>query len=102
MRMEQRWRYEKRDGTPVWLAFDPDFSCVYCDQAVGQLSMGGPAVCGKCDCGYSKTTNEPWTIDEAMLAYQHANERIDALPNDPMWAEYETTYESARKKKTAQ
>ena len=90
--MEQRWRYEKGDGTPVWLPLDPSFLCVYCDEPIGELSMGGPALCGTCDCGYSKKTREKWTFEEAILMHRHANERIDTLPPDPAWAEYEAEY----------
>lgn len=93
---EQRWRYEKTDGTPVWLAFDPAFRCVYCDRPVGALSMGGPAVCSACDCGYSAAGIE-WTYADFKGLATNARRRIDELPPDSAWAEYESDY---RRKQT--
>lgn len=84
---EQRWRYAKGDGRPVWLPFDPTFPCLYCDEAVGSLSFGGPAVCPRCDCG--RGANGEWTIREAMVITRHARERLDALADDPIWQAYE-------------
>lgn len=95
--MEQRWRYQKRDGTPVWLRLDPDFLCIYCEQPVRELSMGGPAVCGTCDCGRNKTTGEKWTMDEAAVLIRRANKRIDDLPHDPIWETYEASHRAALK-----
>jgi hypothetical protein len=35
-----------------------------------------------------------WTMEEAHLMYRHANERIDALPHDPLWDKYEMSHKA--------
>lgn len=95
MSLEQRWRYQKRDGTPVWLRLDPDFLCIYCDEPVRALSMGGPAVCSTCDCGINKTTGKHWDLYEAAKMYRHANKRLDDMPHDPAWDTYEASHRAS-------
>ena len=33
------------------VGFKPDTLCIFCEQPVGSLSMGGPLICPACDCG---------------------------------------------------
>ena len=84
---EQRWQYRQSGGQVVWLPFDPAFPCFYCDEPVRSLSLGGPGVCPRCDCGYSE--NGKWTMEEAYCFGKHARERLNSLPFDPIWNEYE-------------
>ena len=88
--MVQRWCYHKQDGTPIWLAFDPDFACVYCEKPVGNLSMGGPAICPSCDCGY--TDGKQWDLRTFWKLADNARRRFEEMPDDPKWAEYEAAY----------
>jgi hypothetical protein len=90
----QRWRYEDRNGRAIWLAFDPAFLCVYCEQPVGELGYGGPAVCGACDCGCHRD-GTPWGQDFYRLA-KNANKRFAEMPSDPVWDEYEQTHKEAQ------
>jgi hypothetical protein len=73
MKTPLRYRYEKSNGSPVWLEFDPLFLCLYCDEPVLHLSMGGPAICPRCDCKAST---------DAIL---NARRRLDELPFDEAW-----------------
>lgn len=48
--------------------FDPSVPCIFCEQPVGALSMGGPLVCPACDCGnyrhdyhIERLRGKPWT-----------------------------------------
>jgi hypothetical protein len=92
---EQRWRFQDRSGRVIWLPFDPDFLCIYCEQPVSHMSMSGPAVCGSCDCG-CHADGSRWTPSEAFALYAKANRRLDELPTDPIWAEYEAAHRAAR------
>jgi hypothetical protein len=85
---DMRWRYAKSDGSPVWLPFNAGFPCIYCADPVGALSYGGPAVCPRCDCGYDKEGRQ-WSVSQAHVHYNNARARLDALPNDPVWQEFE-------------
>lgn len=82
--LEKRWRYQKADGTAVWLAFDPSFLCVYCNHPVGSLSMGGPALCPACG-------TFPDGSNFSMFYFQAAK-RINELPTDPLWEIYENGF----------
>ena len=87
MRLALRYRYEKSNGSPVWLEFDPLFLCLYCEEPVLHLSHGGPGVCPRCDCG-------PWKNgDEAYAAILNARRRLDELPFDEAWSIYERAHE---------
>ena len=90
--MEQRWRYQRKDGTPIWLAFDPEFRCIYCEEPVKLLSMGGPAVCCPCDCGNSRKTGKKWSSSEYSMLLHNARRRIEDMSADPVWAEYEVAH----------
>lgn len=79
--MPQKWQYRKSDGTEIWLGFDPKRLCVYCDDAVGSLSLGGPAVCPSCDCGRNKD-GSLWTLEQAHVGIRNARAKIDALPQE--------------------
>ncbi len=86
---EQRWRYERRtDGAIIWLPFRADFPCIYCERPVGALSLGGPAVCCACDCGINADGSK-WTSDDLYRLMRNAKRRLDELPDDPAWADYE-------------
>jgi hypothetical protein len=83
VKLAQRYRYEKYDHSPVWLEFDPLFQCLFCEEPVRHLSMGGPAICPRCDCG-------PWkTYAEAAAAIMRARRRLDEMPFDEAWSIYE-------------
>ena len=84
-----RYRYQKSDGTPVWLPFDPDFSCIYCNAPVNALTKrSGPAVCPFCDCQVN-FRGMKWGPDEAKRRRESAKLRLDSLPSDPAWKVYE-------------
>jgi len=87
MNKEQRWRYQDRNGRAIWLAFDPSFPCIYCDESVRELSTGGPAVCPSCDCGQFKGPYQ-----EFNNVFAHARKRLIDLEDDPIWKEYEMLY----------
>lgn len=65
----RRFQYTTTDGTEVWLPFDPNFPCIYCEKPVCSLSMGGPAVCPSCDTGNN-------LVFSTMIKAQR---RLDAL-----------------------
>lgn len=88
--MIQRWRYADSNGRAIWLAFDPNFLCIYCDRPVRDLSMGGPALCPACDCGYSD--GKRWDMDTFARLTANARRRINDLPDDPAWAQYEAAF----------
>jgi len=88
---EQRWRYQKRDGKPIWLPFDPAFPCIFCERPVTELSCAGPAICGSCDCGHNADGTK-WSNNDFSQFARNANRRIDDLPDDPVWAAYEADY----------
>jgi hypothetical protein len=88
---EQRWRYQKSDGTPVWLPFRPEFPCLYCDHPVTSLSFGGSAVCPACDCGINRDGTQ-WTGDDLYRLMKNAKRRLDGMPDDPTWDEYEIAH----------
>jgi hypothetical protein len=92
--MEQRWRYADRTGRPIWLPFDPTFLCVYCERPVTALSMGGPAVCPECDCGYSD--GKRWDTDTCFRLIENAERRFDNMVSDPLWDEYETAHQEGK------
>jgi hypothetical protein len=87
--MTQRWRYQDINGRAIWLAFDPAFPCIFCDKPVVEMSMGGPAVCPMCDCGYSN--GHKWTLEEFRRFANNARHRLVEISDDPIWAEYEKT-----------
>jgi hypothetical protein len=45
------------------VGFDPAALCVFCEQPVGALSMGGPRVCPTCDCGCNRD-GTPWSLED--------------------------------------
>lgn len=92
--MKQRWRYEDRNGRAIWLEHDPAFLCVYCEQPVGELSYGGPAVCGSCDCGINRDGSR-WTSDDFNRQAKNAHRRFDEMPADPIWQQYEDAHKEA-------
>jgi hypothetical protein len=92
----QRWRYEKQDGTAIWLPFDPAFLCIYCNEPVGSLSMGGPAVCPACDCGNNRD-GSTWSMEQASRFYDNARRRIEELPIDPESPAQEKLYQALMK-----
>lgn len=92
--MEERWRYMDRSGRIMWLAFNPGFLCVYCEQPVGALSTGGPAVCPSCDCGNNRDGSK-WTSDDFYRQARNANRRFDTMPDDPLWEKYEAGHKLA-------
>lgn len=83
----QLWRYEKADGTPIWLPFNPAFPCLYCDRPVGALSTSGPAICPGCACGRKENGKRFRAID-----YHHAKVRLEELIIDPVWDATEIEY----------
>lgn len=90
--LEQRWRYQKRSGQPIWLAFDPCFLCVYCDRPVGNLSLGGPAVCPSCDRGYSD--GKQWDMETFARLCANARRRFEEMPYDESWNLYEAAHKA--------
>lgn len=90
--MEQRWRYQKQSGQPIWLGFDPFFLCVYCERPVTHLSMGGPAVCPECDCGYGD--GRQWDFETFSRLSKNARRRFEAMPFDESWNLYEAAYKA--------
>lgn len=92
---EQRWRYTKPDGTAVWLVFDPEFPCISCNRPVGSMSMGGPATCPSCDCGLNPDgTRYDWS--DLPRVHDNQRQRLQDLPDDPAWAEYEAAYQASQ------
>ncbi len=57
------------------LGFSPDFPCVYCDQPVEALSMGGSAVCPRCDMGRHRDGTK-WTYQETLDFFAKGRERM--------------------------
>lgn len=92
--LEQRWRYEKRNGQPIWLGYDPLFLCVYCDRPVGHLSFGGPAICPSCDSGYSD--GKRWDHGTFAQLSQNALRRLDEMPYEESWNLYEAAFKAQR------
>lgn len=90
--LEQRWRYEKQTGQPIWLGYDPLFLCVYCDRPVGNLSAGGPAICPSCDCGYSN--GKQWDHGAFACLSHNARRRFEEMPYDESWNFYETAFKA--------
>lgn len=90
---ELRYRYEARNGKIIWLAFDPAFLCIYCNEPVAALSYGGPAVCPGCDCGVNKDGTK-WTSDQMYRYFRNAKERLNDMPLDPVWSEYESAHQN--------
>ena len=90
--LEQRWRYQKQGGQPIWLDFDPHFLCVYCEQPVGALSSGGPAVCPSCDCGCSG--GKKWDFDTFWKLSNNARRRFEEMPYDESWNLYEAAHKA--------
>jgi hypothetical protein len=84
-----RTRYQKSDGTPVWLEYDPLFPCIYCAEPVGALSTGGPAVCARCDCGQGPLF---FDYNATIVTMAKARDRLDAIPFDESWALYESAW----------
>lgn len=79
MKQITTWLYHATDGREIWLPFDPAFPCIYCQEPVERMSMGGPAVCGSCDCG-SHRDGKKWTPQEAFQRmYPTASKRLDAI-----------------------
>jgi hypothetical protein len=79
MRQVTTWLYHATDGREIWLPHDPTFPCIYCQEPVGDMSMGGPAVCGSCDCGNHRDGRK-WTAQEAFQQmYPMARKRLDAI-----------------------
>lgn len=91
--LEQRWRYQKRGGQPIWLGFDPHFLCVYCERPVGSLSAGGPAVCPSCDCGYSD--GKRWDLATYSRLANNARRRFEEMPYDESWNLYEAAHKAS-------
>ena len=89
--MEQRWRYSDDKRRPIWVAFNPDFACIRCDEPVMVLSDGGPAFCSACSRGVGDD-GEPWDYRTLQARLAHARRRLNELPTDPIWREYELRY----------
>lgn len=88
---EQRWRYQKADGTPVWLALEIGRPCFFCETPIDGLSMGGPAVCGACDCG-NNYDGTKWTFNQLNAFSKHFKKTLEGLPVDPAWDVYEKAH----------
>ncbi len=93
--MEQRWRYQDSKGRMIWLAFDPAFLCVFCESPVVYLSMGGPAICPTCDCGYNHDGTK-WSYADYDKVRKNAQQRFDQMLDDPMWQQYEDSWNETK------
>lgn len=78
MTEDTTYQYRTSNGEEFWLAFDPERKCIYCEEPVGSLSMGGPALCPACDCGNHGDGNK-WTHQEFPLLAKRARQNLDAL-----------------------
>jgi hypothetical protein len=65
------------------LGFDPKTPCIYCEQPVERLSMGGALVCPACDCGYYRSDHpdkskrgKPWRGMDAVMFLTNARARL--------------------------
>lgn len=56
--------------------FDPTFSCIFCDEPVGSLSLGGSAICPYCDCGHHRDGRQ-WTAEESAAFHENAKKRTE-------------------------
>ena len=69
------------------VGFDSKTLCIFCEQPVGSLSMGGPLVCPACDCGQhrrdyhiERLRGRPWTEGHDWPKfYANARRRMDDL-----------------------
>ena len=59
------------------VGFDPEVACIFCEQPVGALSMGGPLICPACDCGHyrrdyhiERLRGKPWTQGPDWAKFQ--------------------------------
>lgn len=78
---EISYQYRTSSGEEFWIAFDPTRLCIYCEQPVGSLSMGGPALCGPCDCGYHRD-GKRWSAQEYPTMEKRARKNLDEMaPN---------------------
>jgi hypothetical protein len=73
------YQYHTSSGEEFWIAFDPTRPCIYCERPVGSLSMGGPALCGACDCGYHHDGRGKWTLQEYPALEKRARRNLDAM-----------------------
>jgi hypothetical protein len=73
------------------VGFDPSVSCIFCEQPVGALSMGGPLICPACDCGHyrhdyaiERLRGKPWNQGHDWAKfYTNARRRMSALAVQP-------------------
>jgi hypothetical protein len=55
--------------------FNPDFLCIYCEQPVVALSVGGSAVCPWCDMGRNRDGTE-WTYPTMKARFANGEKRL--------------------------
>lgn len=72
------YQYRDSNGDEFWIAFDPARACIYCEEPVKSLSMGGPALCGACDCGMHKDGTK-WSHQEYPALLARARRNLDNL-----------------------
>lgn len=51
--------------------------CLLCGEPVARPSMGGPLICGPCDCGNNREGSR-WTPEQAKERYAHFRTRVAA------------------------
>jgi hypothetical protein len=49
--------------------------CLFCGEPVAHPSMGGPLICGACDCGHNQDGSK-WTEAQAQEYYRHRKDQV--------------------------